>query len=181
MRLFVIISALACALSSPSASAQAEQPAVPPVPEAGAQAQSSTTAVTRSAVQIGILSCAARINQLSTYLGYNDKSAALLFNPGQQQDQRLIPIVMELQGNGPTAFASLSVAPNQANGCGATYDAVVYWPQKCDAVASKDFAGFRKQGALRKDVTVLDGGPFTKVFLMAAGAGCVSIKKELAL
>ncbi len=71
--------------------------------------------------------------------------------------------------------------PNQANGCGAAYDAVVYWPLKCDAVAAKQFASLKKVGQLKKDISVLDGGVATKVFLMPAGSGCVSIKKEVVL
>lgn len=35
---------------------------------------------------------------------------------------------------------------------------------------------------MKQDVTVLDGGPATKVFLMRAGqAGCIAIKKELSV
>jgi len=34
---------------------------------------------------------------------------------------------------------------------------------------------------LKRDVLVLDGGPATKVFLMTAGAGCISVKKEVVL
>jgi hypothetical protein len=34
---------------------------------------------------------------------------------------------------------------------------------------------------LKKDITVLDGGAATKVLLMPAGSGCVSIKKEIVL
>ena len=86
---------------------------------------------------------------------------------------------MELPVNGGVAYISASFAPNQANGCGATYDAVVYWPEKCEAVAGKQFAVFKKIGVLKSEITVLDGGPTTKVFLMQAGSGCLSIKKEV--
>jgi hypothetical protein len=34
---------------------------------------------------------------------------------------------------------------------------------------------------LKKDIAVLDGGASTKVFLMPAGSGCLSIKKEVVL
>jgi hypothetical protein len=40
----------------------------------------------------------------------------------------------------------------------------------------------RKLPAIHHEITVLDGGPATKVFLMKAGDnGCVSIKKEIVL
>jgi hypothetical protein len=79
------------------------------------------------------------------------------------------------------AYVSASFAPNQANGCGATYDAVVYWPQKCEAVASRQFASLKRVGLLKSSITVLDGGPATKVFLMSAGSGGVSIQQAVGL
>ena len=100
----------------------------------------------------------------------------------QQPDTRLLPLALEVPTDAGSAYVSATFAPGQANGCGATYDAVSYWPQKCEAVAAKQFAGFKRmEQALRKNITVLDGGAATKVFLMPAGSGCVSIKKEVVL
>ncbi len=161
-----------------TAGAQADETAKPTV---APPATSPTNAVTQAAVQQGVLSCAGRINQVSNFLGYTPQAGALLMTPPAQPDQRLIPLVMEIPTASGTAYVSASFAPNQANGCGATYDAVMYWPQKCDVVASKQFATLKKMGQLKKEVTVLDGGSGTKIFLMPAGSGCVSIKKEVVL
>ena len=76
---------------------------------------------------------------------------------------------------------SATFAPNQANGCGASYDAIVYWAQACEVVAARQFNGLKKIGTLRKSIAVLDGGVATKVFLMPASKGCISIKKEIVL
>jgi len=138
-------------------------------------------AVTQAAVSTGVLACAGRINQVSSFLGYTPQAGALLMTPPAQPDQRLIPLAMEVPNEFGAAYVSASFAPNQANGCGATYDAVVYWPQKCDAVAAKQFASLKKVGQLKKAIAVLDGGVATKIFLMPAGSGCVSIKKEVVL
>ena len=132
-------------------------------------------------MQQGVLNCAGRINQVSNFLGFSSQAGALLMTPPSQSDQRLIPLAMELPVEGGIAYVSASFAPNQANGCGASYDAVVYWPQKCDVVASRQFANLKKAGRLKKDIAVLDGGVATKVLLMPAGSGCVSIKKEVVL
>ena len=137
--------------------------------------------VTQAAVAQGVLNCAARINQVSSFLGYTAQAGALLMIPPDQSDQRLIPMALEVPSENGAAYVSASFAPNQANGCGATYDAVVYWPQKCEAVASRQFASLKRVGLLKSSITVLDGGPATKVFLMSAGIGCVSIKKEVVL
>lgn len=137
--------------------------------------------VAQAAVQQGVLACAGRINQVSNFLGFGPDAGALLMVPPNGQDQRLVPLAMELRTPAGPAYASASFAPNQVNGCGATYDAVVYWPNACDAVAASQFGTLQKVGLLKQAITVLDGGPATKVFLMPAGNGCVSIKKEVVL
>lgn len=137
--------------------------------------------ITQAVVQQGALNCAARVNQVTNFVGFTQQGGSMLMMPGTQPDQRILPIAMEVPVNGGSAYISATFAPNQANGCGATYDAVVYWPDKCDVVTSKQFAVFKKIGLLKKEITVLDGGPTTKVFLMQAGKGCLSIKKEVVL
>jgi hypothetical protein len=91
----------------------------------------------------------------------------------------MVSVSMELLSPDKTsAYASASFAPNQANGCGAVYEAVIYWPQSCDAVAARQFPQAKKLKALQKSIQSLESGP-AKVFLMPAGSGCVSIKKEI--
>lgn len=160
-----------------ASAAHAQQAAMPVAPAAA----SASNAVTQAAVRQGVLSCAARINQLSNFLGYTPQAGALLMAPPAQADERLVPLAMELSTDNGSAYVAATFAPNQANGCGASYDAVAYWPQKCEAVAARQFAGLKTIGKLKKDITVLDGGVATKVFLMPAGNGCVSIKKEVVL
>ena len=53
--------------------------------------------------------------------------------------------------------------------------------RSCALTAARQFAGLKTIGKLKKDISVLDGGVATKVFLMPAGSGCVSIKKEVVL
>lgn len=138
-------------------------------------------AITQTVVRQGVLNCAGRIEQVTNFLGFNAQAGVVVMLPPAQPDQRMIPLAMEIEVNRSGAYVSAAFAPNQANGCGAVYDAVVYWPQKCDALAGKEFSGFKKVGMLKKDITVLDSGGAGKVFLMPAGSGCVSIKKEVVL
>ncbi len=132
-----------------------------------------------------MVACAARLEQVSNFLGFGPEAGAYLMTSGAgasgSADQRLLPLVLEVPLGPTSAFISATFAPNQANGCGATYDAVVYWPQACEAVVTSQFGTLRRLGLLKRDVLVLDGGPATKVFLMAAGAGCISVKKEVVL
>ena len=148
---------------------------------AASAAAAAPNAVTQGALQVGMQACAGRVEQVSRFVGFSSQAGAVLMPPPAQPDKHLVPLAMEVPTEAGPAFVSAAFAPNQANGCGATYDAVVFWPQACAAVAAQRFAGLRVIGLLKQHITVLDGGTTAKVFLMPAGSGCVSIKKELLL
>lgn len=138
--------------------------------------------LTIAAAQQGVLACSARVNQVVNFLGFNNNSGALLIFAPYQQDQRIAGLAMELPY--PTvnnsSYVSATFGFNPATGCGASYDAVVYWPKSCDDVAKQNFGALKASGLLKKNVVVLDGGPQLKTFLLPAGlSGCVSIKREV--
>lgn len=149
--------------------------------QAAAAQESGPNAITRAVVQRGMLSCAARVEQVTRFLGFGSQSGAHLMPPPAPVDQRIFSLQMEMPtGAAGNSFVDMSFAPQQANGCGATYQSVTYWAQSCELVGSQQFANFKPSPALQRDVTVLDIGPQTKVFLMKTGlTGCISIKKEV--
>lgn len=162
--------------------AYAEQPASQPVQQAKpAPAEPTPNLITQAAFQKGVLNCAARINQITNSVGFSSQAGAVLLAPQTQTDERLIPVVMEIPMEQGSAYVSATFAPNQANGCGATYDGVIFWRKSCDEVATAQFTGMKTTGKINKEITILDGGVASKVFLMPAGSGCVSIKKEVVL
>ena len=173
---------------SPSESATSA-PSVQAAPQAAAQPAAQAAAasrphpVTLASAQQGVLSCSGRINQVVSALGVTDKAGVALMLPPVQQDQRLVPLALEMPTTlGGSAYISATFAPNQAIGCGASYDAVVYWPKSCDEVTQQSYAALKLLGRLKKDLVMLDGGANIKVFLLPAGAaGCISIKREILL
>lgn len=176
--------ALCIALAAGSGAAIAADPTPNPVNPANSTPPPAPGPIAQAALKAGVQACAGRIDQVSQFIGTNAKVGAYFFVPPAQPDQRLTSFSYEVQSqssNAPLAYASASFAPNQANGCGAIYEAVVYWPQKCETLAAKQFAQFRKGRALQKDVLVLESDTPARIFLMPAGSGCVSVKKEIVL
>jgi hypothetical protein len=176
------------AADPPGAPAQPSAPGGPaPATTAPAKAPAArpgnpeVNAITKAFVQTGVLACSGRVNQVANFLtGGAQGVGAFLMVPPSAQDQQLVSVSLEIPAaDGPAAYASASFAPNQANGCGAVYETVVWWPSACDQVAGKNFGALKRTGLLAKNITVLDGGVSTKIFLMPAGTGCVSIKKEV--
>ena len=167
----------------PVATAQ-DKPTVAPAQAQVNQPQAvSIHRITQAADKSGIKACTGRINQVSNFLTAGVPGVgAMLFLPPANPDQQLVSVSLEIPIKGASAaYASASFAPNQANGCGGMYETVVYWPQKCDVVANKNFGALKKIGALSKTIFVRDGGLTTKIFFMPAGTGCITIKKEVIL
>lgn len=152
-----------------------------PAPAQPAATTPASTPYGIGAQRNGVAKCVGRINQVSGFLiGANANSGMMLTAGTKDANQRIAASVMEIEGGGVTSFVSSSFAPGAGNNeCSGTYDAITYWNAPCSQVASSNFNAFKVTRPLLKSVNTLDGGPFAKVFLMPAGAGCVSIKKEM--
>ena len=140
------------------------------------------TGVAQVAVNSGVFTCGSRLDTLANFLLAGSQGVGtMLFIPPNNQNQRLISVSFEIPATAsvPVVYASTSVAPGQANGCGGMYESVIYWRESCQVIANRNFGGLKIVGPLAKSITVLDGGIYTKIFLMPAGNGCVSIKKEI--
>jgi hypothetical protein len=147
---------------------------------AGQPVASNVNNITQTAFKAGAVACAGRINQVANFLTVGSKGAgALMFLPPNNADQQLISVSMEIPSNDASVYASASFSPSQVTGCTGMYETVAYWTQKCAEVAEKQFGEFKKAGALSKNILIRDGGESIKIFLMPAGTGCISIKKEV--
>jgi hypothetical protein len=131
-----------------------------------------------AAAQAGVRKCLPRIDQVTTFLATGAQSGAMLFAPPQDPDRGLSSFSLEVLAPNALSYATANFTPTP-QGCTASYESVTYWESTCAQVARAIFANFRPGGALRQFISVLDGGPQTKVFLMPAGNNCVSIKKEI--
>jgi hypothetical protein len=77
-------------------------------------------AVTRAAVQRGILQCASRVEQLTRFLGFGPQAGAVLMAPANPADRRLFSVQLEVPaGATGNTLIDMDFAPGQANGCGA--------------------------------------------------------------
>ncbi len=137
--------------------------------------------ITQSFIGQGATACSAQINQVTNFLGTGGATGAFLFVPPSNPEKSMISSSLEIIGqNNSMAYATVTFAPNQANGCEAIYDAVTWWPQSCAVVANSQFPNQKHDGVLKQNIDVINLGPTTRVFLMPAGSsGCVSIKKEV--
>lgn len=135
------------------------------------------TQVTQNA---GVRSCKPLADKVNRYLIADSQASGLLFIAPENANGRIFSGTLEIESKqGSTTYASASYAPYGEVGCGVAYDAVTYWKESCAEVSSKVLKDLRPLGPLGSKITMLDGGPAMRMFLMPAGAGCIQIKKEV--
>jgi len=163
-----------------AAPAQAGQAPAQAAPAQNGQQKVEPNGITQAAIKAGIKRCAGRMNQVTNFaLQGATNSGAILFVPPQGQDAHYASASIELGSTAiPAAYASASFAPAE-KGCDGMYEIVIYWPAACGEVAQKQFTGMSQVGTLSKNIPILGGKGNARVFLMTAGTGCVSIKKEV--
>ncbi len=142
-------------------------------------AQPKLNGLAQTAANAGIVDCVPRIQQVTDFLTANSKSGAYLFIAPADANHHIASASLEIQAKGASSYASASFAPGAGGGCGSLYETVSYWANQCEDVAQRAFPTFPLAGKLGETITMLDGGAYLRVFLMPAGQGCLSIKKEM--
>ncbi len=170
----------ACALFQISAAGA--QVAAPPAKSKQPDSAIGSGVIVQAAKKAGIAKCAARIDQHEKFfVQQNNPVSALMFVAPKDPNNRLFSLSLELVEQNESAYVSATYAPALAgkDDCSASYDLVKYWPNSCQEVATRVYSQFGYPVTLNQQVSVLGKEANVKVFLMAAGEGCVSIKKEI--
>lgn len=165
--------ALAAPAKAPTATARAGDSAV----ARGMSDSNPSQQVARALQAMHLTACAGAVQQATDFL-FEGQEANFIAQPlGPDADRWPTVFVIESAdpAGGHDRFATLMVSPN----CSGMYEQTIYWPQPCSVVKSTVFAKFTGEHPLLKEVQVSDSGPALQVYLTPAGAGCVSIKKEL--
>jgi hypothetical protein len=129
--------------------------------------------------QIGITACAGAVQRAAGFL-FEDGEANFSIQPlGPDANRWPTVIVIESAHAtmGRTRLTTLTVSPGP--GCSGFYEQVIYWPQPCDELKKSVFAAFQPPHPLLRDVEVSELSPAVQLYLIPAGAGCTSVKKEM--
>ena len=121
--------------------------------------------------------CVGAVEQAANFL-FEGQDANFIAQPlGPDADRWPTVFVIESAdpAGGRNRFSTLMISSN----CSGMYEQTIYWPQPCAVVKSTVFPKFTGEHPLLSEVQVSDSGPALQLYLTAAGAGCISTKKEL--
>ena len=194
---FAVLKAMALALACLTAAQAQPDPAAkkrvtPPAAAKPAEPQAALAANFAAAggqgkalsevlARAGVVTCGPRVEQIGDFLLKQGEAGAFLFLPESALDRRQVGVALEVAtvGNGPSAYASADFSPEASGGCDAGYQVINYWPVGCAELARTTFAANKPLGVLKRNIQTLELTELGRIFLMPAGNGCVSIKREL--
>jgi len=179
--LLIAVVILALSITHGAMAADAQNTNTPKAEIKKQPVQSGFSVLTQDLEKKGIRTCLKRIDQVTTFLlaGVGQYGASFIIPSGDPNRQLLSASIGAQMKDGNEAYIGASFAPDLGNKCAAVYEAVAFWPVKCSEVANKNFKKFKKISDSSVRGQILDGGPMVRVFLLPAGPGCVSIKKEV--
>ena len=134
--------------------------------------------LTQALTQSGVVHCQGRVQQVAEFLSSGMNSGVSLLMPSDHINDHLISVSMEVFDGKAMFYANMDFAPLLAYGCDASFETIVYWSNACEVVAKSQFAQAKKSGKMRQFIQVLTFSENLQIFLMPAGNGCISIKKQ---
>jgi len=156
-----------------SALAQTGAPAV------GAAAPGNISKLAMTVVQMGVLRCAERAEQLARFLGRNSGDVLIFNRAGPTSGEDFVSATLLMPaGNGQHASVEVTLVPS-ASGCSAAYTATLHLPEKCEQAEAKVYQGltFRPLGAAPYRLAVISDK--ARVHSLDVAGGCLLFKHEV--
>jgi hypothetical protein len=129
--------------------------------------------------QLGIKRCAPIIQHVAQFLMEGGEAGFQIKLLGTPADETSVIVTIESSHAdlGTTRYATIMVAPKES--CSGYYEQSIYWTSGCTTLKQSNFANFPDTTPLFRYVQTSAASPTVLLYLMPAGEGCVSVKKEI--
>jgi len=131
------------------------------------------------AAQVRSTACAGMARTIGEKVLGDGATSGVVLAARQGADQALFSASLESRDGAGAHFVSAFLAPNARGGCDAGYDDVRYWGKPCGELALQDLRGLGLARPLGAQVSTFVMGPNQHVYLLPAGVGCVTVRKEV--
>lgn len=130
--------------------------------------------------KMGAFSCAEKANQIGNFLGGDTAPDLIIHTPQDSPNNRLLMSTMIIHDSDKQVVAgSISMAPNQVNGCGASYHAVSFFGKACMSATAEKYPSLKFQSINKTDTQIAVINKSLWILAMPAGNGCIFIKEEI--
>jgi len=139
--------------------------------------KSEANLITQQVVRLGAFSCAARVEQVTSYLGFGPETTITIRTPKKPANQKSLSIALNVPSIAEDAMAFADFYPLGTD-CTATYHLVFTAEEPCETVAAQRFSEVGQQRKVGEKLLLLTSRSGMRVFLHDAGGGCTVTKTE---
>jgi hypothetical protein len=147
-------------------------------PSTGAPKPTVAARFSVAVAKAGIKRCAPIVTRVAEFLIETGDAGFSLKSLGRDPDTSPVLVTLESAhaGFGTTRYATIVVIPKES--CSGYYEQTIFWAKPCAKLKQENFANFPVTKPLLRNVQASAASPTVSLYLMPAGAGCVSMKKE---
>lgn len=148
-------------------------------PASMAPTQGGVSKLAMTVVQLGVLRCVERAEQVARFLGRGQGDILVFNRAGPSSGEDFVSATMLVPtGGGQHASVELVLVPSPT-GCGASYTATLHLAEKCEQAESKVYPGltFRPLGSTPYRLAVISD--MARVQTLDVVGGCVLSKHEV--
>ena len=139
--------------------------------------KSEANLITQQVVRLGAFSCAARVEQVTSYLGFGPDTTITIRTPKNPANQKSLSIALNVPSIAEDAMAFADFYPLGTD-CTATYHLVFTSEEPCETVAAQRFNEFGQPRKVGEKLLLLSSRSGMRVFLHDASGGCTITKTE---
>ena len=170
--LALILSSSVGLIATGSVAQQEAEYAQPP-----ASQQSVANLITQSVVKLGAFSCAERVEQVTSYLGFGPDTLVTIRTPKQPANKRSLSVAMDVPSIASNAMAFADFYP-VPTGCTATYHLTFSEQTNCEELAQQRFSELKTGRKLGDNLILLTNSMGMRVFLAQGDGMCLVTKTE---
>lgn len=134
-------------------------------------------AITSSAVQMGVLTCASKVQEVTSFLGATDGTIAEISRPKDPPDQNSFAISMTVPAGGKVALAVAEFYPS-ANGCTSTYTVTARIDSSCEQYIASSKEKWPLGTDLSDDIKVVLMQNLMRMYFIEDEGACTIVKTE---
>jgi len=142
-----------------------------------ASQKSEANLITQQVVRLGAFSCAARVEQVTRYLGFGPDTTITIRTPKKPANQKSLSIALNVPSIAEDAMAFADFYPLGTD-CTTTYHLVFTSEETCETVAAQRFNEVGQQRKVGEKLLLLTSRNGMRVFLNDANGGCTVTKTE---
>lgn len=128
--------------------------------------------------KMGETNCLRQIEKTVRFFGFEQKTAGIIIPRPSGSSRGIISLVMPTEAISGTGIVSADYSHQADDACNASYELIEYHNESCGATVAARFKDLKNMASSESGFSALADPNGVYVFVLPAGTGCISVRKE---